>query len=49
MRQRDKQRMEDGEAPPEASEHDEESPDVEGHKLHIGEAARLADPDKAFH
>ena len=46
MSERDEQRLEDEEAP-EAAEHDEESPDVEGHKLHMGEPAKVSDPDRA--
>lgn len=48
MSETDEQRLEDQDAP-EALEHDEESPDVEGHKLHMGGAEKVADPDKPFH
>jgi hypothetical protein len=47
MSEKDEQRLEDEEAT-EASEHDEETPEVEGHRLHIGDRMKVGDPDAHF-
>jgi hypothetical protein len=47
MSEKDEQRLEDEDAP-EASQHDEESPDVEGHRLHATDRMKVGDPDAHF-
>ena len=47
MSEKDEQRLEDEDAP-EASQHDEESPDVEGHRLHLGDRMKVGEPDTRF-
>jgi len=47
MSEKDEQRLEDEDAP-EASEHEEESPEVEGHRLHLGSRMEADDPDAHF-